>query len=65
MRVLTTTTASPEPQYGALSPALLARADRGYAQFLAQQTDHPDDSDGQDRRTAPPTPATTRQRGPR
>ncbi|MEU3408917.1 DUF6415 family natural product biosynthesis protein [Streptomyces sp. NPDC006670] len=45
MRVLTTTTASHEPRYGAPSSALLAH---GYAQFLAQQAEHPDDSDGQD-----------------
>ncbi|MFB7215408.1 hypothetical protein [Streptomyces sp. NPDC056255] len=31
------------PAYGVPSPALLARADRGYARFLAQRTEDQDD----------------------
>ncbi|SFY41595.1 hypothetical protein OH786_34395 [Streptomyces atratus] len=31
------------PAYGVPSPALLARADRGFARFLAQQTEDQDD----------------------
>ncbi|OEJ22169.1 hypothetical protein AR457_40575 [Streptomyces agglomeratus] len=31
------------PAYGAPSPALLARADRGFARFLAQRTEDQDD----------------------
>ncbi|MGW9123172.1 hypothetical protein ACWGRV_42480 [Streptomyces sp. NPDC055663] len=38
------------PAYGVPSPALLARADRGYARFLAQRTEDQDDraDDGED-----------------
>ncbi|MDJ0346441.1 hypothetical protein QMK19_35725 [Streptomyces sp. H10-C2] len=38
------------PAYGVPSPALLARADRGLARFLAQRTEDQDDrnGDGQD-----------------
>lgn len=50
MRAHTNTTA-PEPEsrglqptrYGVPSPALLARADRGFARFLAQQNEDQDD----------------------
>ncbi|WP_331734525.1 MULTISPECIES: hypothetical protein [unclassified Streptomyces] len=31
------------PAYGVPSPALLARADRGYARFLAQRTEDQDE----------------------
>ncbi|MGP3634326.1 hypothetical protein ACTU45_13315 [Streptomyces sp. 24-1644] len=31
------------PAYGVPSPALLARADRGFARFLAQRTEDQDD----------------------
>ncbi|WP_331749356.1 hypothetical protein OG520_43655 (plasmid) [Streptomyces sp. NBC_00984] len=31
------------PAYGVPSPALLTRADRGFARFLAQQTEDQDD----------------------
>ncbi|MFD5097410.1 hypothetical protein [Streptomyces albidochromogenes] len=31
------------PAYGAPSPALLARADRGFARFLAQRAEDQDD----------------------
>ncbi|MGW1659099.1 hypothetical protein [Streptomyces atratus] len=31
------------PVYGVPSPALLARADRGFARFLAQRTEDQDD----------------------
>ncbi|MCX5387527.1 hypothetical protein [Streptomyces sp. NBC_00083] len=34
------------PAYGVPSPALLARADRGFARFLAQQSEDQDDGDG-------------------
>ncbi|MGW8780157.1 hypothetical protein ACWGNM_19160 [Streptomyces sp. NPDC055796] len=40
MRAQTTSTTAPKPRYGVPSPALLARADRGYARFLAQQTEN-------------------------
>ncbi|MFE5669237.1 hypothetical protein ACFQ7W_35630 [Streptomyces niveus] len=50
MREHTDTTApAPEdrglqpPAYGVPSPALLARADRGFARFLAQHTEDQDD----------------------
>ncbi|MEV5249884.1 hypothetical protein [Streptomyces werraensis] len=50
MRVSRDTTApAPEgrglqsPAYGVPSPALLARADRGFARFLAQHTEDQDD----------------------
>ncbi|MFD4577974.1 hypothetical protein ACFWNK_37345 [Streptomyces sp. NPDC058417] len=50
MRAHTDTTApAPEgrglqpPAYGVPSPALLARADRGFARFLAQHTEDQDD----------------------
>jgi len=53
MRAYTDTTApAPEgrglqpPAYGVPSPALLARADRGFARFLAQQSEDQDDGDG-------------------
>ncbi|MFF2060969.1 hypothetical protein ACFVWZ_04055 [Streptomyces sp. NPDC058200] len=54
MRAHTDTTApAPEgrglqpPAYGVPSPALLARADRGFARFLAQHTkDQDDGADG-------------------
>lgn len=39
MRARTTDTTDPAPRYGLPSPALLDRADRGYARFLAQQTE--------------------------
>ncbi|KPI13659.1 hypothetical protein OK074_8736 [Actinobacteria bacterium OK074] len=52
MRARTDTTApAPEgrdlqpPAYGVPSPALLARADRGFARFLAQQSEDQDDGD--------------------
>lgn len=57
MRAHTDSTASePEgrgfqpPAYGVPSPALLARADRGFARFLAQQTPDRDGrhGDGED-----------------
>jgi len=34
------------PRYGTPSPALLARADRGFARFLAQHTQDQGDGDG-------------------
>ncbi|MFE9913206.1 hypothetical protein [Streptomyces clavifer] len=34
------------PAYGVPSPALLARADRGFARFLAQRTEDQDHGDG-------------------
>ncbi|MEL5960059.1 hypothetical protein AADR41_35790 [Streptomyces sp. CLV115] len=34
------------PAYGIPSPALLARADRGFARFLAQQSEDQDDGAG-------------------
>ncbi|MFE6904123.1 hypothetical protein ACFVFJ_46265 [Streptomyces sp. NPDC057717] len=53
MRAHTDTTAPvPEgrglqsPAYGVPSPALLARADRGYARFLSQRTEDQDDRHG-------------------
>ncbi|MER5359700.1 hypothetical protein [Streptomyces sp. NPDC002785] len=53
MRAHTDTTAPSEgrglqlPAYGFPSPALLARADRGFARFLAQRTgDQDDGADG-------------------
>ncbi|MET8537999.1 hypothetical protein ABZV67_41350 [Streptomyces sp. NPDC005065] len=53
MRAHTDTTApAPEgrglssPAYGVPSPALLARADRGFAQFLAQRTEGQGDKHG-------------------
>jgi hypothetical protein len=37
------------PDFGRPSPALLERADRGYARFLAHTTQDPDDNaDGRD-----------------
>ncbi|MDQ1005768.1 hypothetical protein QFZ82_000253 [Streptomyces sp. V4I23] len=39
MRARTISTTGPAPRYGVPSPALLARADRGYERFLAQQTE--------------------------
>lgn len=39
MRARTTSTTGPAPRYGVPTLALLARADRGYARFLAQQTE--------------------------
>ncbi|MFJ8856220.1 hypothetical protein [Streptomyces sp. NPDC102437] len=38
------------PAYGVPSPALLARADRGYSRFLAQRTENQDEraDDGKD-----------------
>ncbi|WP_309031867.1 hypothetical protein [Streptomyces alfalfae] len=53
MRASTDTTApAPEgrglqsPAYGVPSPGLLARADRGFARFLAQHTEDQDDRPG-------------------
>ncbi|MFJ8856413.1 hypothetical protein [Streptomyces sp. NPDC102437] len=49
MRVHTDSAPAPEgrglqsPAYGVPSPALLARADRGYARFLAQRNEDQDD----------------------
>ncbi|MCX4775008.1 hypothetical protein [Streptomyces sp. NBC_01285] len=50
MRVHTDSTAPPtegrglqSPAYGIPSPALLARADRGFARFLGQQGEDQDD----------------------
>ncbi|MGW7363097.1 hypothetical protein ACWGI8_06600 [Streptomyces sp. NPDC054841] len=45
MRARTNTTTA-EPQHGVPSPALLARADRGFARFLAHHTEDQDDGDG-------------------
>ncbi|MGW6412336.1 hypothetical protein ACWF95_34825 [Streptomyces vinaceus] len=44
MRAQTTSTTAPKPRYGVPSPALLARAGRGYARFLAQQPENHDGS---------------------
>ncbi|MER7001341.1 hypothetical protein [Streptomyces sp. NPDC000410] len=61
MRAQTTSTTAPKPRYGVPSSALLARADRGYARFLAQQTEDQE----HDGRPCPPPPHTPRppQRG--
>ncbi|MEV4190900.1 hypothetical protein [Streptomyces toxytricini] len=53
MRARTTGTTAPNPRHGVPSPALLARADRGFARSLAQQPEN-QEHDGS---KALPTPA--------
>ncbi|RSS87039.1 hypothetical protein EF903_17885 [Streptomyces sp. WAC05292] len=53
MRARTTSTTAPKPRYGVPSSALLARADRGFARFLAQQPENQEHDGGQ----AVPAPA--------